>query len=374
MKKVRVDHSSLEMGASRVRLKEEVKTAFLKGFKSRNIQHPLFDSVRTEAKRLMITKRGLQELKTYDRKLYRLTSRYVDERLMITKRGLQELKTYDRKLYRLTSRYVDENKLTASEFGTRTGYTPAQLFERFTGGDRRDWEKRYRVNETKTQFEPLEDTRIKMRLLRKSNANSKQQKLLLTRVKNRTKDANKQHAWKTSLRKGDRVFLTHSRLKGSPSEKPLKVFEKRSTQTKSEWNTSRPYEIDTVYNATKSTSPARYRIRNANAKCEMRMHKTKEEPIEVAKSVIRTGQKCEKAGVNNVFISAIIERSNMALIKEIREVNGILKTMCKVNNFYFIDNNKITKEFLSYDNLHLNIEGTRILANNYIYYLNKHIC
>ena len=33
---------------------------------------------------------------------------------------------------------------------------------------------------------------------------------------------------------------------------------KRSTQTKSEWDTSRPYEIDTLYNATKSKSPKRY--------------------------------------------------------------------------------------------------------------------
>ena len=503
MKKVRVDPSSLDMGASKVRLKEEVKTAFLKGFKSRNIQHPLFDSSRTEAKRLMITKRGLQELKTYDRKLYRLTSRYVDENKLTASefgkqidRWVEQLKVRtgdtktsfrqpgrvihsltkvgsigiplevvhmdladvnrlnpDKQRYRYpfilvavdafsnytvlvpvkdksadsilnavknafnqfgiskktsTSSYLrreykkkskrsvmdDEDEERAkrwclvttkiqadrgSEFvnetlrsflkrrrvelfssrgsgkaylaeskigqmkrqlvriqdilernvasklkkkrkkdgtkrkknakkkkvqydsegeeieeddrfddfavyesdwskylkdlqtklnnkrNTRTGYTPAQLFERFTGGDRRDWEKRYRVNETKTQFEPLEDTRIKMRLLRKSNANSKQQKLLLMRVKNRTKDANKQHAWKTSLRKGDRVFLTHSSLKGYPNEKPLKVFEKRSTKTKSEWDTSRPYEIDTVYNATKSKSPARYRVRNAKS-------------------------------------------------------------------------------------------------------------
>ena len=109
LKKVRVDHSSLEMGTSRVRLKEEVKTVFLKGFKSRNIQHPLFDSGRTEAKRLMITKRGLQELKTYDRKLYRLTSRYVDE-----------------------------NKLTASEFGKQ--------IDRWVG------HLKVRTGDTKTSF------------------------------------------------------------------------------------------------------------------------------------------------------------------------------------------------------------------------------
>ena len=154
-----------------------------------------------------------------------------------------------------------------SKRNTRTGYTPAQLFKRFrptgTASNRQDWEKRYRVNETKTLFEPLEDTLVKMRLLQRGGASSRQHKRLLARVKVRTRRENKQHAWKSHLRVGDRVFLTHSRLKGYPSEKPLRIFEKRSTQTQSEWATTRPYRIVDIKNSSKmDDAPKRYRIRN----------------------------------------------------------------------------------------------------------------
>ena len=515
-----------------IKLKEEVKKVFLKGFTSKNIQHPLFDASRTEAKRLMITKRGLEENKRYDRRLHRLTSRYVDENRLTSKefekqidRWVGQLKVRagdtktsyrqpgrvihsltkvgsvgrpleiihmdladvnrlnpDRQRYRYpfilvavdafsnytvlvpvkdksaesvlnaiknsfnqfgiskkdsTSSYLQDqyrrkskrsvmddedeerakrwcmvtNKLQTdrgSEFvndtlrkflkrrrvelfssrgsgkaylseskigqmkhqlvriqdilecevgskikkkrkkkkqsakkkntkntkkriqydsegeeiddddqfddytvyqsdwskylkdlqikinnkrNLRTGYTPAQLFKRFTGGSKQDWEKRYRVNETKTQFEPLDDTMVKIRLLKKSNSNSKQQKQLLARVKSRTKAANKQHAWKSGLQEGDRVFLTHSRLKGYPSEKPLKIFEKKSMQTKSEWDTSRLYEIDTVYNATKSKSPKRYRLRNVKSGMLRKTLYYREELLAVAKSTTKKKKK-----------------------------------------------------------------------------------
>ena len=68
-----------------MKLKERVKTLFLNGFKSKNIQHHLFDVGRSEAKRLMVTKRGLQEIKRYDKELHRLTSRYVSDNKLTAK-------------------------------------------------------------------------------------------------------------------------------------------------------------------------------------------------------------------------------------------------------------------------------------------------
>ena len=47
-------------------LKSDFKKKFQKAFKSEDISHPLFDVSKTEAKRLLITKKGLKELKSYD--------------------------------------------------------------------------------------------------------------------------------------------------------------------------------------------------------------------------------------------------------------------------------------------------------------------
>ena len=46
---------------------------------------------------------------------------------MITKRGLQEVKKYDKKLYQLTSRCIDKNKLTAFEFAKQIDRWVSQL-------------------------------------------------------------------------------------------------------------------------------------------------------------------------------------------------------------------------------------------------------
>ena len=161
----------------------------------------------------------------------------------------------------------DLQKKINSMKNTRTGYSPEELFKRFTkvNHDKDDWEKRNTVNETSTKFEPLDDTLVKVRLLHKANQNSRREKRLLARTQEKTKIGNKAHAWKRKLRVGDRVFLTHSRLKGYPSEKPLNIFQKKSTQTKSEWNTNRPYTIEKIYNSKKSHQPLRYRLRNVDS-------------------------------------------------------------------------------------------------------------
>ena len=54
-------------------------------------------------------------------------------------------------------------------------------------------------------------------------------------------------------------------------------------------------------------------------------------------------------------------------------VNNILKRVCKLNWFGFIDNSNICVENLFEDSLHLNDDGKVILANNFIYVLNTFI-
>ena len=52
------------------------------------------------------------------------------------------------------------------------------------------------------------------------------------------------------------------------------------------------------------------------------------------------------------------------------ELNDILKSLCYLHNFTFIDNYNITHEHLLQDGVHLSNFGSDILANNFLDLLN----
>ena len=54
-------------------------------------------------------------------------------------------------------------------------------------------------------------------------------------------------------------------------------------------------------------------------------------------------------------------------------VNNILKRVCKLNGLGFIDNSVICRKKLFEDGLHSDDDGKVILANNFIYVLNRFI-
>eukprot|EP00111_Clytia_hemisphaerica_P014695 TCONS_00043311-protein len=54
------------------------KKKFQKAYKSKNLEHPLFDASKTEAKRLVSTIRGRRELKQYDPALFRVLTKWSD--------------------------------------------------------------------------------------------------------------------------------------------------------------------------------------------------------------------------------------------------------------------------------------------------------
>ena len=56
---------------------------------------------------------------------------------------------------------------------------------------------------------------------------------------------------------------------------------------------------------------------------------------------------------------------------KIDEINNLLKTNAGICNSTYIDNTNIRKQHLWTDDLHLNREGTRVLANNYLAHLNR---
>ena len=53
------------------------------------------------------------------------------------------------------------------------------------------------------------------------------------------------------------------------------------------------------------------------------------------------------------------------------QVNNILKRVCRINDFFYICNDLVNKNYLWKDGLHLTNEGSSLLLNNFMSYLNK---
>ena len=74
-----------------------------------------------------------------------------------------------------------------------------------------------------------------------------------------------------------------------------------------------------------------------------------------------------------VSISSIIQRSdNQQLNKKASKVNAAVKSLCTNNGFSFIEHTNINSDHLNRSGLHLNKEGTKNFAVNFInYFRNK---
>ena len=94
---------------------------------------------------------------------------------------------------------------------------------------------------------------------------------------------------------------------------------------------------------------------------------------EIAEWIVKIGRQCKENNVNDVFISSLIYRAQKRLNDKVIAVNNILKRVCKLDWLEFIDNNNISAENLFEDGLHLNDDSKIILANDFIYVLNRFI-
>ena len=99
----------------------------------------------------------------------------------------------------------------------------------------------------------------------------------------------------------------------------------------------------------------------------------KEKPVpvlEIANDIIEAGIICEKHGVQEIYISSVLPRKVSYMQRRGNELNDILKSLCYLHNFTFIDNYNITHEHLLQDGVHLSNFGSDILANNFLDLLN----
>ena len=94
-------------------------------------------------------------------------------------------------------------------------------------------------------------------------------------------------------------------------------------------------------------------------------------PIDIADSIISVGRKCKDADINEVIISSITRTKRSRFQMKINKVNSVLKDLCLINDFIFIDNVNINDCDISDDLLHLKYFGTCKLANNFLKVINK---
>ena len=91
---------------------------------------------------------------------------------------------------------------------------------------------------------------------------------------------------------------------------------------------------------------------------------------ELVYRIINIGLKCRSYRVSNTAVSSILERSSLNINQLIYQVNNKLKGLCRINNFSYICNHLVNENYLWKDGLHLTNEGSFLLLNNYINYLN----
>ena len=90
-----------------------------------------------------------------------------------------------------------------------------------------------------------------------------------------------------------------------------------------------------------------------------------------AENIINIANLCKEYGINETVISSILPKKNMKLSKYIRQVSDVLCDLCKINNIYFLAHNNIGRNFISEDGVHLNKDGTYLLASNFVNFINN---
>ena len=91
---------------------------------------------------------------------------------------------------------------------------------------------------------------------------------------------------------------------------------------------------------------------------------------DIANEIVESGLLCKKFGVKTIYISSVLTRKPKFMQERCVELNNFLRELCKIHGFIFMENGNITTEHLQYDGVHLSNEGSIILANNYLFYLN----
>ena len=97
--------------------------------------------------------------------------------------------------------------------------------------------------------------------------------------------------------------------------------------------------------------------------------KKKQTAEEITEEIMDIVNTCRRNGTEKVLVSSITCRPEYQV--KVDKINSLLKYYASIYNFVFIDNACITPEHIKGDGVHLEKEGIRLLANNYLKYLNR---
>ena len=97
--------------------------------------------------------------------------------------------------------------------------------------------------------------------------------------------------------------------------------------------------------------------------------KKKQSDVQIAQGIIEIVNICQDAGVNEIYVSGIINRPLFQ--SRVIELNRILEANAETHHYIFMKNSNITESELWKDKLHLNNKGVIILANNFIDKMNR---
>ena len=96
---------------------------------------------------------------------------------------------------------------------------------------------------------------------------------------------------------------------------------------------------------------------------------SKETPAEIVNGILHTVEICRSYGVHDINVFGITYREHFR--SAVSQTNNILRTKQSLEDFNFIENDNITAAHIWWDKLHLNNNGTIILANNFIKHVNR---
>ena len=91
----------------------------------------------------------------------------------------------------------------------------------------------------------------------------------------------------------------------------------------------------------------------------------------IANDVIAIGLRAQKSGVRDIFVGSVPVRRRQFRNELLNKLNTAIQSLCHQHKFIYIDNNEISVNHL-FDGVHLNTEGTKILANNYLDAIRMH--
>ena len=92
-----------------------------------------------------------------------------------------------------------------------------------------------------------------------------------------------------------------------------------------------------------------------------------------AGDIISISKSCIDFSLKEVVISSILPKRNIVVTRLIRQVKDNLREQCVLNGFGFISNDNISRTRLWKDGIHLEDLGTKLLAGNFVDFLNRFI-